>query len=224
MAVVQPRQLARELALITLGQISNKAALQTDMPMEDLMAAAVRVLIHEAQNLLATASQELSNGNDRLLHSEINANKDSSSGTMVAESIVLTQTAINRVAMALELPEIVQIAGQEATRSYALEISRAVRHYRDTIDSLLNEAMVDWQLGRLPRIDQDILRIAIAEIKYLGQPRQVAINQAVELAKRYSDEEGKRLINGVLRKTVEAMDKGTTVPEIGPVSRSSTAQ
>jgi transcription antitermination protein NusB len=211
MAVVQPRQLARELALITLGQLSNRAIQQTDLPMDDLLAAAVRVLVHEAQNLLATASQELSNGNDRLLHSEINANKDSSSRTLIEESITLTQSAINRVAMALELPEIIQMAGQEATRSYALEISRAVRNHRDQIDQLLNDAMVDWQLSRLPRIDQDILRIAIAELKYLGQPRQVAINQAVELAKRYSDEEGKRLLNGVLRRAVDSIDRVTGV-------------
>lgn len=207
MAVVQPRQLARELALITLGQLSNRAVQQVDLPMDDLLAAAVRVLVHEAQSLLATASQELSNGNDRLLHSELNANKDSSARTLIEESITMTQSAINRVAMALELPEIIQMAGQEATRSYALEISRTVRNYRETIDALLNEAMVDWQLSRLPRIDQDILRIAIAELKYLGQPRQVAINQAVELAKRYSDEEGKRLLNGVLRRVVDSIDK-----------------
>ncbi|NEO00992.1 MAG: transcription antitermination factor NusB, partial [Moorea sp. SIO3I7] len=60
-----------------------------------------------------------------------------------------------------------------------------------------------WQLKRLPRIDRDILRMAVAEISFLGIPDRVAINEAVELAKRYSDEEGHRFINGVLRRANE---------------------
>ncbi|NEO62999.1 MAG: N utilization substance protein B, partial [Moorea sp. SIO4G2] len=48
-----------------------------------------------------------------------------------------------------------------------------------------------------------ILRMAVAEISFLGIPDRVAINEAVELAKRYSDEEGHRFINGVLRRANE---------------------
>jgi N utilization substance protein B len=62
--------------------------------------------------------------------------------------------------------------------------------------------MVAWQLKRLARIDRDILRLAVVEMDYLGTPDKVAINEAVELAKRYSDEDSYRFINGVLRRVV----------------------
>jgi N utilization substance protein B len=62
--------------------------------------------------------------------------------------------------------------------------------------------MVTWRLKRLARIDRDILRLAVVEMDYLGTPDKVAINEAVELAKRYSDEDGYRFINGVLRRVV----------------------
>jgi N utilization substance protein B len=67
--------------------------------------------------------------------------------------------------------------------------------------------MVDWQLKRLPKIDQDILRLAMAEILYLDIPQKVAINEAVELAKRYSDDAGYRFINGVLRRVSNQLSR-----------------
>ena len=63
--------------------------------------------------------------------------------------------------------------------------------------------MVAWQVKRLAQIDRDLLRLAIVEMQYLGVPDRVAINEAVELAKRYSDEDGYRFINGVLRRWLE---------------------
>ena len=60
-----------------------------------------------------------------------------------------------------------------------------------------------WQLDRLARVDRDILRIAVTEMMYLGLRLEYAINEAVELAKRYSDEEGYKFINGVLRRVTE---------------------
>ena len=80
-----------------------------------------------------------------------------------------------------------------------------VQRNRAKLDEILNESMVDWQLDRLPHIDQDILRIALAEMTLLGVPHPIAISQAVELAKRYSDDESRRLINGVLRRVLKSI-------------------
>jgi transcription antitermination protein NusB len=60
--------------------------------------------------------------------------------------------------------------------------------------------LVEWQLHRVAQIDRTILKIAVAEIHYLEVPERVAINEAVELAKRYSTEDGHRFVNGVLRR------------------------
>jgi N utilization substance protein B len=60
--------------------------------------------------------------------------------------------------------------------------------------------MEGWRLNRLPRIDRDILRLAVVDLTDLSTPAPVAISEAVELANRYSDEQGRRMINGVLRR------------------------
>jgi transcription antitermination factor NusB len=125
---------------------------------------------------------------------------------MVREAVELTETAINRLAAAMEFPEIIQLANQQDVRTYALQILTKVSSNRPQIDELLKESLVDWQIERLPRIDRDIMRIAIAEILFLGLPEKVGVNEAVQLAKRYSGDEGHRFINGVLRRVVDKIN------------------
>jgi N utilization substance protein B len=119
---------------------------------------------------------------------------------MVAEAIELTQKAINRIGVAVEIPEMIQLANQADVRAYAIEILQAIHRRQVEIDEILVKSLKDWQIDRLPRIDRDILRIAVAEMAFLEIPDRVAINEAIELAKRYSDEEGHRFVNGVLRR------------------------
>lgn len=66
--------------------------------------------------------------------------------------------------------------------------------------------MVDWQLERLTHLDRAIIEMAVAEMRYLDVAKPVAINEAIELAKRYSDQGSHRFINGVLRRISEALD------------------
>jgi N utilization substance protein B len=168
--------------------------------LNNLVLAAVRTLSGEIQEVLETAAAELKRGSDRLLSSETRAVDVRSARAMVAEAIELAEKAINRIGTAVEIPEFVQLTNQQDVRSYALEILKTISRRKAEIDETLTQALQDWQLNRLPRIDRDILRIAVAEMSFLGLPERVAINEAVELAKRYSDEEGHRFINGVLRR------------------------
>jgi len=69
---------------------------------------------------------------------------------------------------------------------------------RESIDTRLDGVMEGWRLSRLPRIDRDILRLAVVDLDCFDTPSAVACNEAVELANRYSDEQGRRMINGVL--------------------------
>ena len=71
---------------------------------------------------------------------------------------------------------------------------------QDEIDNNLDSVMEGWRLNRLPRIDRDILRLAFSDLIDFNTPTAVTCNEAVNLAKRYSDEQGRRMINGVLRK------------------------
>ncbi|MGF1514257.1 MAG: transcription antitermination factor NusB [Elainellaceae cyanobacterium] len=196
---MQPRRTARELALLSVSQSMSAKKLQAQ-DLQALVVSVVRVLTTEVQQNLEAATSELIQGRDRLLSSEVRATDVQSARTMVDDAIEQTQSAINRLGIALDLPEMVQLSNQQDVRDYAIEILTVLKDRRSDIDERLNRSMVDWQLGRLARIDQDILRIAAAEMLFLDVSPRIAINEAVELAKRYSGEDGYRFINGVLRR------------------------
>jgi len=202
---MQPRRIARELALLSLSQLPASPEKLGTQQLSSVMLAAIRTLTSEVQEALENASAELKRGSDRLLNSETRATDVQSARAMVSDAIELTTAAINRVGTAVELPEFIQLANQQEVRAYALELLTNVNRRRTEIDELLTAALLDWQLNRLPRIDRDILRLATCEIVYLGIPEKVAINEAVDLANRYSDEEGRRFINGVLRRVSDRL-------------------
>ena len=203
----QPRRIARELALLGLSQIKAHSEKLELTDLNDLILAAIRALTGEMQEALETASAEINKGNERILSSETKASNVQSAQTMVQEALKLTQTAINRLATAMEIPEMVQLSGQYEVREYALELMGTVHRRQQEIQETVESSLKDWQFHRLPRIDRDILRIAVAEVLYLDIPHKIAINEAVELAKRYSDEEGYRFINGVLRRITDKLNK-----------------
>jgi N utilization substance protein B len=200
---MQPRRIARELALLSSSQLPQKTERLANQELQGILLFAIRTLTGEVQDALETAATELKRSNERLLASETRASDVQSAHAMVSEAISLTQSAVNRLGMAVELPELIQLANQQEVRSYALDILYALLEHRQQIDETLEQALVDWQLRRLANLDRQILRIAVAEIWYLEVPQQVAINEAIELAKRYSTEDGHRFVNGVMRRVVD---------------------
>jgi len=202
---MQARRIARELSLLSVSQIANNSDQLEDQQLQNVIMAAVQTLTTEVQEILENAAAEVKRGNDRLLTSETRAGDVQSARAMVKEALELAQTAINRLGSATELPELIQLTNQKEVRAYTMQVISAVNTNMPAIDKLLTQSLVDWQLNRLARIDRDILRIAVAEILYLGVPDKVAINEAVELAKRYSGEDGFRFINGVLRRVIEQL-------------------
>ena len=200
---MQARRIARELALLSISQLPAKQERLTTQKLQDIVVAAVRTLATDARETLETAVGELQRGNSRLLSSETRASDVDAAREMVREAIDLTETAINRVGRTFEIPELLQLANQPEVQAYSLEILTRFSEERQEVDQVLTNALVSWQLDRLARIDRDILRIAVTEMMYLGLRLEYAINEAVELAKRYSDEEGYKFINGVLRRVTE---------------------
>ena len=71
---------------------------------------------------------------------------------------------------------------------------------KEELDSIANKHLNKWTIDRLGNTDQSILRMAIYELLYTNTPEIVVINEAVELAKLYSDDDVKNMINGVLDK------------------------
>ncbi len=70
--------------------------------------------------------------------------------------------------------------------------------FREDIDELIRRHSVNWRIERMPFVDRNILRMAIYEMLYIGTPAPVVIDQAIELARRFSGESSVPFINGVL--------------------------
>jgi len=88
----------------------------------------------------------------------------------------------------------------EIQNDFVNELVHGVINNKKEIDDIANKYLNNWSLDRLGLTDQAIIEIAIYEIKYTETPNLVCINEAIELAKQYSDEKVSKMINGILDK------------------------
>ena len=88
----------------------------------------------------------------------------------------------------------------EIDNKYVRDIVNGVLENIDNIDKIINKYLENWNLNRLGKTDKAILRLGTYELLYFDTPDVVAINEAVELAKKYSDDKVVKLINAVLDK------------------------
>jgi len=91
-----------------------------------------------------------------------------------------------------------RLKGNRPLVEFAYGLLRGVRQHRRDIDKLLTEKATNWSLRRMTAIDRNVLRLASFEILFGGTPGRVAINEAVELAKRFGDRQSGPFVNGVL--------------------------
>ena len=90
----------------------------------------------------------------------------------------------------------------EIDNEFVKDIVYGVVTYMDTIDELANKYLSNCTIDRLDSEGKAILRMSIYELKYTDTPDLVVINEAIELAKRYSDDSVRKMINAVLDKIV----------------------
>lgn len=94
---------------------------------------------------------------------------------------------------------------------HAEMLVRGVKEHLDELDGRIGDLSVDWELDRMPLIDLTLMRLGAFEILYVSDvPTAVTINEAVELAKRYSTEDSGRFINGLLARIAEDGHGGVT--------------
>lgn len=87
----------------------------------------------------------------------------------------------------------------EEVSAYAENVFNGVCEKSEELDECISTYLKGWKINRIPKINLAILRLAVYEIKYVDDvPQSVAINEAVELAKKYSGKEDASFINGVL--------------------------
>ena len=112
--------------------------------------------------------------------------------------VILYQIDINRSQhIDYNVEEIIS-SNLDIDNEFVRDIVYGVITYEDEIISIANKYMKDWNIDRISKVDKAILSLAIYELLYTETPDVVAINEAIELSKKYSDEKVTKLINGTL--------------------------
>lgn len=112
----------------------------------------------------------------------------------------LTKQDAIRNAIELDHHELISEDGETFIPEYLDELVAGVLKHQDELDQTIKEHLQKkWRIDRIAKMDLIILRIAIYEINYVsGIPNTVAVNEAVELTKTFSDDRSRKFVNGVL--------------------------
>ena len=91
----------------------------------------------------------------------------------------------------------------ESLREFAKQLVMGVKRNQDELDQLLAEKAANWSVPRMAATDRNLLRLGAYEIRYGDTPDRVAIDEAIELAKRYGTANSPQFVNGILDKLIE---------------------
>ena len=93
---------------------------------------------------------------------------------------------------------------EKEVQDYLRKIKEGIEENKIEIDNLINHNLKEnWSLNRISKINLSLIKIAIFEMLYLNLPYKVAINEVVELAKKYADDQDPMFINGILASVVK---------------------
>ncbi|WP_188206124.1 transcription antitermination factor NusB [Alkalibacillus aidingensis] len=96
-------------------------------------------------------------------------------------------------------------AMDEDLSDFANQLINGVLEQKVELDQAISENLDHWSFSRIGTVEKTLLRIAVFEMKYVEEiPEKVSINEAVELAKRFHDEQSGKFINGVLSKFIRS--------------------
>ena len=198
------KSLSRELSLISLGLIKDKGDFKLNKSqIDEIFESALDSLINHCRDELDNCELDLENASQKILESELQEGIDSSFSNVreeLKQSIKKIETVMNTLSVILDFPKLIVSSEQIDIRE---DVNQRILHIINNmtiIDSEIDQSMDGWRLKRLPRIDRDILRLAYVDINFLNTPVAVACDEAVNLANKYSDMQGRKFINGVLRR------------------------
>ena len=201
------RSLSRELSLITLGltkeEITKEAFELTNLSLDTVLESAIDFMVNfcrEELNQCETLLNTTSNNFFEMELCEIDSSSSKKTREELQESISNIERVMNILSDAIDIPKFIAIANQENLRNDIKNRVLKVIQNSSQISKEIDEVMDGWRFKRLPRIDRDILRLAYVDIKFLDIPISVACNEAVNLANKYSDTQGRKMINGILRR------------------------
>ena len=198
------RSLSRELSLISLGLIKDKGDFKLNKyQIEEIFESALDSLINHCREELDNCELDLENASQKILDSELLEEGNSSFSKIrdeLKKSLKKIEIVMNTLSVTIDFPKLIVSSEKIDIREDAYKrIVNTIDNLR-IIDSDIDQVMDGWRLKRLPRIDRDILRLAYVDINFLDTPIAVACDEAVNLANKYSDTQGRKFINGVLRR------------------------
>jgi N utilization substance protein B len=198
------RSLSRELTLISLGLIKDKGDLKLNkFQIDEIFESALDVLINHCKDELDNCESNLENASQNILESELQEGFESSLSNVrdeLKKSLEKIENIMNTLSVTLDYPKLIISSEQINIRDDVNQRISNIINNLTRIDSDIDQVMDGWRLKRLPRIDRDILRLAYVDINFLSTPTAVACDEAVNLANKYSDIQGRKFINGVLRR------------------------
>ena len=114
-----------------------------------------------------------------------------------------TEDLEEQIELYLECNEVEDNEAKEYIKDAIIGINENINEIQGLIEKNLK---ADWKIDRISKIDLSLLKLAIYEIKYKKIPYKVAINESLELAKKYGEETSKNFINGILASVVKEMN------------------
>ena len=213
---MQARRAARELAFILFSQFDKKITNYTREDLQDIILKSVRILTSTATDELRTALGALIAMRDQIENYEADAEENLKrpiGAANIPVPIPMTSDMTGRInemidiaeksMLALEIAEFTTLDSQHDVKNYAIQIADFFQKNHEEVDEIIQKYAKNWDLGRLVKMDKDILRIAIVELLYIKDaPMKVVVDEALELAKKYSTEDSAAFINGVLAKVI----------------------
>lgn len=213
---MQARRAARELAFILFSQFDEKIANYSKENMDDIIIKSIRMLISNSNDELKISLGSLIDMKNRIedYEAEHDTNLSRPMGaTNISVPMVMTSDFLARIdsmidvaekaILGLEIAEFAVLDSQEDVKEFAVKIAQTYRDNSDEINSIIKKYAIGWDFDRLVKMDKDILRIAISELLFIKEaPMKVIVDEAVELAKKYSTDDSASFVNGILAKVI----------------------
>ena len=212
---MQARRAARELALILFSQMDTIENLNK-WDFQDIVLKSVRTLTNNSADELKVASTAILEMKEYIENYEANHATNLERPLEVSNvpvQIPMTSDMQGRLddllniaektMLALEIAEMATLEENSDVKEYINKIANSFKEHKNEIDELIKKFAFGWDINRLVKMDKDILRIAICELLYVKDaPLKVIIDEALELAKKYSTDDSAAFVNGILGKVV----------------------
>lgn len=211
------RRAARELTLILFSQLGDNLKQYKNNDFNQIIVNSVRTLTNNAYEELKLQSASVVEMIEYI--DEYEANHPTNLARPIESNdvpvpIPLTSDMSGRLTSiaevcekafaALEIAEMSALEENSETKTYIQKITKEYVDNHKEIDDEIKRLAVGWDFSRLVKTDKDILRISITELLYVKEaPIKVVVDEAVELAKRYSTEDSASFINAILAKVIK---------------------